>query len=92
MLVRWTSPAADDLTRICDYTEERFGAAQARRAAMAIYDAADSLTDMPHRGRTGRKPGTRELTVFGLPFVVIYRVGSEALEIVRILHRARQWP
>jgi len=29
MLVRWTQPAADDLLHICDYTAERFGAAQA---------------------------------------------------------------
>ena len=46
MIVRWTGPAAD-LTHICDHTEKRFGAAQARRAAMAIYDAADARQDMP---------------------------------------------
>ena len=92
MLVRWTSPAADDLTIICGYTEDRFGAAQARRAAIAIYDAADFLKDMPHRGRSGGKPGTRELIVSGFPFIVIYRVGKEAVEIVRILHGSQQWP
>jgi plasmid stabilization system protein ParE len=43
MLVRWTEPAADDLTHICDYTEEHFGAKQARRTAVAVYDSADSL-------------------------------------------------
>ena len=47
MLVRWTKPAADDLLHICDYTEARFGAAQARRLALAICDAADSLASMP---------------------------------------------
>jgi plasmid stabilization system protein ParE len=52
MLVRWTKPAVDDLTHICDYTEERFGAAQAGRAARAIYDAADTLNHMPGAGRT----------------------------------------
>ena len=92
MLVRWTKPAADDLTHICDYTEERFGSAQARRAAVAIYDAADSLKSIPHRGRSGRKPGTRELMVSGLPFIVVYRAGKEAVEIVRILHSSQQWP
>jgi plasmid stabilization system protein ParE len=35
MLVRWTQPAADDLLHICDYTAERFGAAQGRRVADA---------------------------------------------------------
>lgn len=34
MLVRWTKPATDGLRHICDYTEERFGSAQARRTAL----------------------------------------------------------
>lgn len=92
MIVRWTQPAVDDLTHICDYTQERFGAAHARHTALAIYDAADSLKDMPHRGRVGRKPGTRELIISDLPFLVIYRVGKEAVELVRILHGGQQWP
>jgi toxin ParE1/3/4 len=92
MIVRWTRPAADDLTHICDYTENRFDAAQARRAALAIHGAADSLKDMPNRGRIGRKHGTRELAVVGVPFVIIYRLGKQAVEVIRILHGAQQWP
>ena len=56
MLVRWTRPAADDLLHICDYTAERFGAAQARRVADAIYETAASLQDMPNRGRKAASP------------------------------------
>ena len=92
MLVRWTNPAADDLSHICDYTEDRFGSLQAHRAAVAIYNAADSLQQMPRRGRVGRKRDTLEIVMPGLPFVVIYRVGKDAIEIVRILHCAQQWP
>lgn len=92
MLVRWTKPAADDLWHICGYTEKRFGAAQARRVALAIYESADSLKEMPYRGRKGRKPNTRELMISGFPFLIIYRVGKEAVEIVRVLHGAQQWP
>ena len=88
MLVRWTQPAADDLLHICDYTAERFGAAQARRVADAIYETAASL----HRGRKGRKPDTREMLISGFPFAIIYRVGQEAVEIARILHTSQQWP
>ena len=66
MLVRWTKPAADDLTYISDYTLEHFGPAQARRAALAIFDAADSLLTLPGRGRPGRKPNTRELVISAL--------------------------
>jgi plasmid stabilization system protein ParE len=92
MLVRWTQPAADDLLHICDYTAEHFGAAQARRVADAIYETAASLQEMPNRGRKGRKRDTREMLISGLPFVIIYRVVPEAVEIARILHASQQWP
>jgi toxin ParE1/3/4 len=92
MNVRWTPPSVDDLTRICDYTALRFGEAQARIAALNIYDAADSLKNIPELGRKGRKSGTRELSVSDMPFIIIYRTGNEAVEILRILHGSQKWP
>ena len=92
MLIRWTKPAANDLTHICDYTGKHFGPAQARRDALAIYDGAESLNAMPNRGRPGRRPDTREITVSGLPFLIVYRVHEDAVEIVRISHNAQKWP
>ena len=65
---------------------------QSRRMAMAIFALADSLQEMPLRGRSGRKPGTREITVAGSPFVIIYTVGKATVELVRILHGSQQWP
>ncbi len=47
---------------------------------------------MPRRGRVGRKRDTLEIVMSGLPFVVIYRIEKEAIEIIRILHCAQQWP
>ena len=64
MLVRWTEPATDDLTHICDYTEERFGAAQARRTVLVIYAAANSLKDMPRQGTI--RPQARNVGTHGL--------------------------
>ena len=92
MAIRWTKPAAADFTRICDYTLERFGAAQARHTALEIYGAADSLDKLPNRGRSGRHPGTRELVIAGLPFLIVYRVRQGTVEITRILHGAQKWP
>jgi toxin ParE1/3/4 len=92
MRIRWTNPASNDLTHICDYTEEHFGAAQARRAALAIFEAADSLAKLPRRGRPGRKPATRELSIPGFPFLIVYRPTSDVIEITRILHGAQRWP
>jgi toxin ParE1/3/4 len=35
--------------------------------------------------------GTRELVVSRTPFIVVYAVG-DAVELLRILHGAQQWP
>ncbi len=92
MAVRWTRLAADDLSPICDHTEKRFGAGQAQRTALALYDGADSLHSMPLSGPVGRRPGTRELMIGGLPFVIIYRVCRDEVEVVRILHGSQRRP
>jgi plasmid stabilization system protein ParE len=36
--------------------------------------------------------GTRELPLPPLPFVVVYRLRGEAVEIARVLHGAQRWP
>jgi len=36
--------------------------------------------------------GTRELPLPPLPFVIVYRVLPEAIEISNIIHGARRWP
>ena len=92
MSLRWTEPAAHDLTRICDYLETKAGPAIARRVALDIYQAIGSLAEFPHRGRPGRKTGTRQLVLDRLPYVVVYRIRDEATEILRILHGAQRWP
>jgi toxin ParE1/3/4 len=92
MRIRWTKPAADDLTQISDYTEENFGPSQARRAATTIYEAVDSLAKFPRRGRPGKKPETRELVISELPFLVVYRNSGSVIEVMRILHGSRKWP
>lgn len=92
MRIRWTTLAADDLTHVCDYIEEHDGASAARRVALAIVESVESLSRFPNRGRLGRKIGTRELLIRGLPYIAIYRVGDQAVEVSRILHGAQKWP
>jgi toxin ParE1/3/4 len=92
MRIRWTEPAARDLTGICDYTEEHSGPGAARKVALRVYEAVGSLLQFPHFGRSGRKQSTRELVLPGLPFLAVYRVREELIEIARILHGAQRWP
>jgi toxin ParE1/3/4 len=92
MRVRWTEAAARDFTGICDYTEEHSRPEAARKVALRVYEAVGSLLQFPHLGRSGRKRGTRELVLSGLPFLAIYRVRKGIIEIARILHGAQRWP
>ncbi len=92
MRVRWTEPAARDLTQICDYIEEHDTSSTARRVAISIYERLSALMEFPEQGRQGRKSGTRELIVTDLPYLAIYRTRGDAVEILRILHGAQNWP
>jgi plasmid stabilization system protein ParE len=92
MRIRWTEPAARDLTGICDYTQEHHGPGPAHKLALRIYEAIGSLPQFPHLGRLGRKLGTRELVLPGSPFLAVYRVRKDVIEIARILHGAQKWP
>ncbi|HXW15768.1 MAG TPA: type II toxin-antitoxin system RelE/ParE family toxin [Terriglobia bacterium] len=90
--IRWTQPAAQDFTAICDYIKEHDGPERARKIALRIYDGITVLRRFPRLGRPGRKKGTRELVFPGLPFLAIYCIRDEVIEITRILHGAQRYP
>jgi toxin ParE1/3/4 len=91
MEVRWSPEAADDLERIVIRIRQNNPQA-ARQLADTIYQRCADLIRFPNRGRRGRAAGTRELVLAPLPVIVVYRVKAEAVEIVRIYHRAQNWP
>ena len=89
MLLRWTAPASEDLTRIARYIG-RDNPTAALQVAKTLYDGCMSLADQPYRGRYGSKPGTRELVFPGLPYIAVYRVTSDVVTVLRIYHGAQQ--
>ncbi len=91
MTVRWSPEAGADFAAIVEYIRKQNPSA-ADRVAGAIYDGCASLASFPRKGRLGRTKGTRELVLSPLPFIVVYRVGEEAVEIARVLHGAQRWP
>jgi toxin ParE1/3/4 len=91
MLVRWTSGAADDLERITDYLFDETPQ-HAARIIRSIYNAISALSLFPNRGRSGKKPGTPELVVRPLPYIVVYQVSGDVVYVARILHGAQKWP
>jgi plasmid stabilization system protein ParE len=90
MRVRWTVPAAEDLEGIKSYLDRRYPHF-AEPTVRAIYQRARSLKAAPHRGRPGQRPGTRELPLSPLPYIVVYAVKPEAIEILHIYHGSQDW-
>jgi plasmid stabilization system protein ParE len=88
MRVRWTPAAATDLQQISEYLKEhhpRYRQPTLKR----IYDCVRSLKNWPDMGRPGREEGTRELLFPPLPYVVVYRVKDQNIEVTRVYHGAR---
>ena len=88
MRIRWTLEAADDLEQIWEYLRAHhpeFTAATIRR----IYDDIRLLASAPRLGRIGREEDTRELLISGLPYIAVYRVKDEAIEVLHIFHGAQ---
>jgi toxin ParE1/3/4 len=91
MQLRWTEAAAADLERIADYLFSH-APERASRLVRSIYEAPVALLSFPHRGRPGKKTGTRELVLSPLPWIVVYTVRDDVVHLVRILHGAQRWP
>ncbi len=91
MRVIWTPEAADHLEQVAVYLKDR-DPRVAEGIVTRIYTLAESLGEMPRRGRVGRQPDTRELVIPGLPYIVIYRVGDDAIQLLAVIHAARDWP
>jgi toxin ParE1/3/4 len=91
MMVRWSPQAASDFAAIVEYIRQDSPSA-AQQVAQTIYDGLESLAVFPNKGRLGRTKGTREFVFAPLPFVAVYRVKDEAVEIARVLHGSQRWP
>ena len=91
MKVEWHPLAHADLAELMTYI-----ATDSPEAAYRVHDEIRTPTGMlashPDIGRLGRVGGSRELVIAGTPYVAAYRVGRDAVTILRLLHGARRWP
>lgn len=88
MRIRWTPPAASDLQGISDYLKEH--QPHYRQPTMRrLYEKIRSLKETPYIGRPGRIEGTREMFFSPTPYVAVYRVQGETVEIWRIWHTSQ---
>jgi toxin ParE1/3/4 len=57
-----------------------------------IERATTRLREFPLSGPGWRIPETRELVIPGLPYIVIYRVTDDAVELVALFHSSQEIP
>lgn len=91
MRIRWLRPAREDALQIAD-TISVDNPAVAWAVYGHIHVRVEGLADHPEIGRRGRLQGTRELVITRAPYLVIYRLRRETIEILRVLHQRQQWP
>jgi len=90
MLV-WLKRAIQDRDAQLDYIAEDNPLAAVSQGDR-IDEQVDVLLEHPQMGRPGRKQGTRELVISHTPFVVVYRIKGQRIELLRLLHGAQKWP
>ena len=89
MRLRWLRSGSVSLRRQVKFIEAENPAA-APRVRRAIRKSVLRLVGFPESGRAGHLPGTRELVVAGLPYVVVYRVTRDTVEILRVFHTSQE--
>jgi len=83
--LRWLRSGSVSLRRHVKFiaAENPTAAVRVRRK---IRTSVLRLLDFPDSGRVGQVPGTRELIVVELPYIVLYRVSGDVVEILRVFH------
>lgn len=91
MIVEWTEPARDDLHNVFDFVAFDNPTA-ATRLIEKMLSLAEALSQFPNLGREGQKKSTRELVIAGTPYFLSYRITEKKVQILAVIHGARQWP
>ncbi|HTQ14452.1 MAG TPA: type II toxin-antitoxin system RelE/ParE family toxin [Rhizomicrobium sp.] len=91
MRVIWVERALDDLERIHDYIQSDNPAA-AQRVIQRLRSGLESLSRFPRMGRAGRVSDTREFVFTDIPYIGVYRILEDEIEVLNIIHTARDYP
>ncbi len=91
MRIRWTPAAAADLQNIGDYLR-KYHPRLRQPTLRKLYESVRSLKDSPYRGKSGLEEGSRELHFQPMPYVAVYRVRVQTIEVLRVYHTAQNRP
>jgi toxin ParE1/3/4 len=88
MRIRWTPAAAADLEAINDFLAARLPHFR-QPTIRKLYERIRSLKSAPFVGRPGTVDGTRELLFPPTPYIAVYRVNGQTIEIWRLYHASQ---
>ncbi len=93
MRILWSSEALDDLENILAYYDQETSQRVAEAVEKRIIGEIAALPPYLERIRASdRVPGTRELVVNKLPYIVFVQVRDDALIILNIVHTRKKFP
>ena len=88
MIIRWTSEARTDRRNQIEWRAERNPRAAASMDAK-VEQSVRLLGDFPEIGRPTNVADTRELSVTGTPYIVVHRLTSATVQILRLYHSSQ---
>lgn len=88
--ILWLPSASEDLNEIIGFIADR-NLTAAIDLQEVIEQATSQIPQHPYIYRAGRVAGTREMVVHP-NYLVIYRVGATAIEILGVLHTRLPYP
>ena len=91
MIVRFSAAARLDIQSVFDFIALENPKIAARVVA-AIERSTMRLAAFPLSGRVGAVETTRELVIPQLPYIAVYRVADEYVEIIAVFHAAQDKP
>lgn len=86
----WSPEAARQLRDIVEYIANDDPAA-AEGVLVRIQDVASELCQFPYLGRPASVAGFRVFAIHRLPYLVVYRVRDDTVEIASVWHGRQNW-
>lgn len=89
--LEWTVPALRDLRTVEQWLVENASAEISTRTLQAILGRADFLRRFPQGGPRVTRQEFRSLRVMGTPYILLYRILDDRIQILRIRHEREDW-
>lgn len=89
--IRIAPAAVGHLTAAFEYLDGINSKAAARQM-QRIFDGIDQLKRFPESAPAGRIEGTRELVIPRTPFIVVYSIEANIINVVAVVHGSQRWP